>query len=77
MNTKAILASTLLTALSTALVVGQTAIAGQDVDSGYYEAETATHMADKANDKVNYSISNDSPLTAELDAELFPQGEGQ
>ena len=75
MNTKAkaILASTLLTALSTALVVGQTAIAGQDVDSGYYEAETATTVVDK----VNYSISNDSPLTAELDAELFPQGEGQ
>ena len=70
MNTKAkvLLASTLLTAL----FAGQSAIAGQDVDGGYFEAEAATNVADK----VNYSAPN-ATISAELDAELFPSFEGQ
>ena len=71
MNTKAktILASTLLTAL----FAGQSAIAGQDIDGGYFAAEATTEVTQK----VNYSAPYESSISAELDAELFPQGEGQ
>ena len=53
MNTKAIIASTLLTALSTALVVGQTATAGQDNDHGVFAAASATSESTMVQ-KVNY-----------------------
>ena len=51
MNTKAIIASTLLTALSTALVVGQTATAGQDNDHGVFASATSESTMVQ---KVNY-----------------------
>ncbi|GAA0408238.1 hypothetical protein GCM10009133_16000 [Cocleimonas flava] len=68
MNTKAIIASTLLT---TALIAGQSAIAGQNAD-GFFNTEASAQTTDK----VNYSAPN-AKISAELDAELFPQGEGQ
>ena len=68
MNTKVIIAGTLLTAL----FAGQSAIAGQDRDNGYYEATPTT-----SSERVNYSTSSEATISAELDAELFPQGEGQ
>ena len=67
-KTKAIVASTFLTAL----FAGQSAIAGQNVDGGYFNAEATT----MATEKVNYSAPS-TTISAELDAELFPQGEGQ
>ena len=74
MNTKAkaIVASSLLTAL----FAGQSAIAGQDNDNGVY-AELSAKNQTVMMEKVNYSASSESSLSAELDAELFPQGEGQ
>ena len=76
MNTKAIIAGTLLTALSTALVAGQSAIAGQDTDQGVY-AELSAKSQSVMMEKVTYSAPSKSTISAELDAELFPQGEGQ
>ena len=76
MNTKAIIASTFLTTL----FAGQSAIAGQNIDGGYFEAESASNhstMMEKSMQKVNYSTASESSISAELDAELFPQGEGQ
>jgi len=53
MNTKAIIASTLLTGLFTALVAGQSAIAGQDTDQGVFATNTA--MTESVmTDKVSY-----------------------
>ncbi len=72
MNTKAIIASTLLTAL----FAGQSAIAGQDKDTGVY-AELSAKNHTVVMEKVNYSATSESTISAELDAELFPQGEGQ
>ena len=70
MNIKAIIVGTILTAL----FAGQSAMAGRDTDQGVYAAEE-TPATDAG--KVNYSISSESTISAELDAELFPQGEGQ
>ena len=53
MNTKAIIASTLLTALFTALVAGQSAIAGQDSDQGVFATNSAVTQS-VATDKVRY-----------------------
>lgn len=64
-KTKALLASTLLTAI----FAGQSAIAGQDIDDGFLAAH-----ADTSSERVNYSIDT-SPISAELDAELFPNPE--
>ncbi len=72
MNTKAIIASTLLTAV----FAGQSAIAGQNNDNGVF-AELSGKSQTVMMDKVNYSTSSESTISAELDAELFPQGEGQ
>ena len=52
MNTKAIIAGTLLTALFTTLVAGQSAFAGQDTDNGVYAAPAASESA--MTQKVNY-----------------------
>ena len=56
MNTKAIIAGTLLTGLFTALVAGQSAFAGQDSDQSVYaELATNTTMTESVkNDKVRY-----------------------
>ncbi len=64
-KTKALLASTLLTAV----FAGQSAIAGQDIDDGFLAAHT-----DTSSERVNYSIDT-SPISAELDTELFPNPE--
>jgi len=53
MNTKAIISSTLLTALFTALVAGQTAIAGQATDQGVFATDTVITES-VTTDKVNY-----------------------
>ena len=53
MNTKAIITSTLLTGLFTALVAGQSAIAGQDSDQGVFATNTAVTESVMI-DKVNY-----------------------
>jgi len=49
MNTKAIIASTLFTAL----IAGQSAFAGQDNDQGAFATDTAVTQSVSA-DKVNY-----------------------
>ncbi|GAA0412766.1 hypothetical protein GCM10009133_21420 [Cocleimonas flava] len=49
MNTKAIIASTLFTAL----IAGQSAFAGQDNDQGVFATDTAVTQSTSA-DKVNY-----------------------
>jgi len=61
-TTTALIASTLLTAV----LAGQAAIAGQDIDDGFLAAHT-----DTSSEKVNYIIDT-TPISAELDAELFP-----
>ncbi|WP_299876948.1 hypothetical protein [uncultured Cocleimonas sp.] len=72
MNTKAIIASTLLTAV----FAGQSAIAGQNIEGSVY-AELSAKSQSVMMEKVNYSAADKSTISAELDAELFPQGEGQ
>ena len=52
MNTKAIIAGTLLTALFTALVAGQSAFAGQNTDNGVFAAPAASEST--MVQKVNY-----------------------
>ena len=61
MNTKAIIAGTLLTALFTALVAGQSAYAGQDNDQGVFATNIEVTQSVSA-DKVNYdapSVTNE------------------
>jgi hypothetical protein len=63
-KTSILLATTLLTALISAPV-----LAGQaPIDE--YSAATIFGTADS--DRVNYSINSSSPISAALDAELFP-----
>ena len=65
MNTKAIIAVTLLTALFTALVAGQSAFAGQDNDQGVFATNTAVTQAVSA-DKVSYdapSVTNEATVS--------------
>ena len=53
MNTKTIIAGTLLTALFTALVAGQSAFAGQDTDNGVFAVPAASKST--MVQKVNYN----------------------
>ena len=59
-KTKAILASTLLTAL----FAGQSAMAGQDKDNGIFAANSSHNSASVMMDKVSYSSAQVSDETS-------------
>ena len=75
MNTKILLAAT----LTSLLIAGQTAMAGQDVERDEFSIGVVwnadTTLA--STDRVNYSIQAMDEEASALDKELFPESEGQ
>ena len=73
MKTTTLLAATIVSFL----IVGQSAIAGQDVDRGEYSIGVVWSTDSMDASRVNYSVERTEEEALALDKELFPESEGR